>query len=41
VSAVHKSLLELEPLKRLILILRFMGVKNLEGDVDGNETKTI
>lgn len=41
VSAVYKSLLELEPLKRLILILRFMGVKNLEGDVDGNETKTI
>jgi hypothetical protein len=23
------------------LILRFMGVKNLEGDVDGNEAKTV
>lgn len=42
VSAVHKSLLELEPLKRLILILRFMGIKNLdEKELDKNEIGTV
>lgn len=42
ISAVHKTLLGLDPLKRLILILRFMGIKNIEeGKNLSNGTKTI
>lgn len=41
VAAVHKTLLELDPLKRLILILRFMGIKNIEEGIDINGTQTV
>lgn len=42
VSAVHKTLMELDPLKRLILILRFMGIKNIEeGMKTSNGTKAV
>lgn len=43
VSAVHKTLLELDPLKRLILILRFMGIKNIENEkeIESIGTQTI